>query len=384
MGVNMVKVNLIKLRDNNYVRLSKTATEHISNLVRKTGLVLDKDSKENIYRMIKGKKISVRFLKKLKRILDLPQRYIQDNILLITSVKNTDVGIRNPIMPFNFNTIDGIRFIASIFGDGELNSQIQVRYNNQSLELVNIVSKSAKNIFGDIDKKVYYRKDKTYQLHLPKIVGLIVKCLGIRHGGKVATDNSIPSFIFQTNNKLKAVFIRQFFNDEGNVRLKDRRLQVKQTVINKTNSKKKMKSDPKSYCPIILCDLKVLLAELGIYSYISLGAIRNNKSDWELSIYGKENLERFQEYIGFDLDYKNLLLEKCLMSYKYPSAPRNRRIPFALEKCKKTQDRYGYITKHNLATESKRSLKTATYYIVDLNKKGLIKMIERGKYKIII
>jgi len=145
-----------------------------------------------------------------------------------------------------------------------------------------------------------------------------------------------------------------------------------------------MKSDPKSYCPIILCDLKVLLAELGIYSYISLGAIRNNKSDWELSIYGKENLERFQEYIGFDLDYKNLLLEKCLMSYKYPSAPRNRRIPFALEKCKKTQDRYGYITKHNLATESKRSLKTATYYIVDLNKKGLIKMIERGKYKIII
>ena len=376
----MVKVDLNKLDSRNYVKLNNESIRYLNNMIRKTGLLLDKNTKDSIYRMTNGKKISLQFLKKIKRLLDLPPEYLYNNINLITSIKNTDVGIRDPRLPFDFGSAEGIRFIAAMMGDGELNSQKQARYNNQSKKLVDIIIKSTKKVFGNVDLKVYYRKDKTYQLHLPKIVGLIIRRLGIKPGGKALADNSIPSFIFKTNNKFKAVFIRQFFDDEGNVRVKDRRLQIKQTISNKTDSKRFMKSNPEKYCPRVLSDLKELLADLDISSRISLGAKRDNKSDWELSIYGKDNLERFQKYVGFDLGYKNKLLAKCIKSYKFPSAPRNQRIEFAIEKCRETQEKHEYITRHLLAKESKRSVKTATYYMIDLRKKEILKRISAGKY----
>ena len=86
-------------------------------------------------------------------------------------------------------------------GDGELNSQLQIRYNNQDKKLINLVLESAKKTFGDIDYKIYYRKDKTYQLHFPKISGIIIQMLGIKSGFKSKNNNSIPSFILNTNKK---------------------------------------------------------------------------------------------------------------------------------------------------------------------------------------
>lgn len=384
MGINMVKINLNRLEKTNYVRLNKKAVEYVYGLIKKTNLLIDSDFKDNIYRMKRGDKISLSFLKKLKNYLDVPHDFIEKNIILITSVKNTDIGIKNPKLPFNFNSIDGVRFLAAIMGDGELNKGIQVRYNNQDMNLINLVLNSAKKIFGDVDFKIYPRKDKTYQLHFPKIAGLCILALGIKPGEKARADNNIPKFIFKTDNRSKSAFIRQFFNDEGNVRLKDRRLQIKQTVVNKTLSKEGMKQNPEKYCPNVLVDIKRLLFDLDIYSRISLGAKRGNKSDWELSIYGKENLDKFQKQVGFDIDYKNEILNKSIKSYKFPSAPRNGRVEFAIKKSRIVEKKYGVITRFLLAKESKRSLKTATYYIVDLNKKKFLKRMGIGKYKLVI
>ncbi|MBD3313187.1 hypothetical protein GF345_01970 [Candidatus Woesearchaeota archaeon] len=380
----MVRVGLSKLEEKNYVKLSEESIIYIKDIVRKTGLLLDKKTKENIYRMSLGKKISIRFLRKLKRGLDIPETYINKNITLISSVKNTDIGINNPRLPFNFNSADGARILAAIMGDGELNNQIHVRYNNQNYYLISKVKQSVKNLFGEVDIKVYPRTDKTYQLHLPKIVGLCIVSLGLKPGAKIYTDNNIPSFMFKAKKEFKAVFIRQFFNDEGNVRQKDRRLQIKQSIVNKTKSRKAMKSYPEEYCPRVLKDIKIILQDFDIVSKITLGHIRGNKSDWELSIYGKDNLERFYENIGFNLDYKNRMLDRCIKSYKFPSAPRNRRIEFAVHNCMKIEEEYGFITRYLLANQCKRSLKTATYYMVDLRKKKMLKRISVGKYRLAI
>ncbi|MBW2968363.1 hypothetical protein KY362_07825 [Candidatus Woesearchaeota archaeon] len=256
-----------------------------------------------------------------------------------------------------------------------MNSQLNVRYNNQDTTLIERIETCAKDVFGNVDRKVYLRDDRTYQLHFPKIVGIIISLLGIEPGYKSATNYGIPEFIFSLSKKKQAVFIRQFFNDEGNVRLKDRRLQVKQTNLVKV-SKSSAKAYPKKYAHRALVDLQKLLQNFGIESKLTLGAHRGDKTDWELSIYRKENLKRFEECIGFDVEKKRHLLQKAIQSYKFPSAARNGRLAYAFDCASKVQRRHGRITKELLAKECKRSLKVAAYYLVDLKKEGSVKCVE--------
>jgi len=377
----MEKINLNKLFNKRiYVQLNGEAINFIINLIKKSGLVLDDKVKENLYRLSKRHKISFVFLRKISYMLKIPLSYFYKHINLVTSVKNTNVGIKDPKLPFNFGTKEGARFIAAIMGDGEINNQIQVRYNNQDKKLIMLVLKSAKKIFGNVDYKIYYRKDKTYNLHFPKIIGLVMLELGLKPGYKSETNYQIPGFIFNKNKIIKSSFIRQFFNDEGNVRLKDRRIQVKQTT--KINvSKEECVKNPNKYCHNVLKGIKRLFYSVGIESKINLNSHRKNKADFELSFYGKENLELFKKNIGFDLDYKNKGLNQSIKSYKFPSAPRNKRIEFAMKKFKHVDEREGFVTKYSLAKESKRSIKTAVYYLVDLKKERKITEIERPRDK---
>ncbi len=368
------------IKYNVYIKLDKEAVVLILNIIKKSGLLLDEETKENLYRLSKNKKISLKFMKKLSVLLDIPYSYFYKHILLITSVKNTNIGIRDPKLPFNLGNVSGARFIGAIMGDGEINSQIQVRYNNQNKDLINIIIHCAKDLFGDVDYKIYLRKDKTYQLHFPKIVGLIMIEFGLKHGYKSENSYKIPDFIFKKNEKIKSALIRQFFNDEGNVRIKDRRLQVKQTSKVKV-SKVVCKEKSNEIAHNFLIGIKKLLKSLGIDSNISLGAYRYKKADWELSVYGKENLVLYKEKIGFDLYEKTKKLDDAIKSYKFPSAPRNKKLDFAINKFKEVEKKYGYVTKYLLAKESKRSLKTAVYYLVDLKKINKIKEVERPKDK---
>tara|TARA_Y100000310_G_scaffold339022_1_gene430395 strand:+ start:23443 stop:24624 length:1182 start_codon:yes stop_codon:yes gene_type:complete len=379
----MVKIHLNQIPSERiYLKLHKKVIDWAINLIRKCNYVLDSKTNEQLYRFKIGKKISIDLVKKIIRILDLENEFVERNIKLITSCKNTNIGVKNPKFPINFTNNEGVRIISAVMGDGEINNQIMVRYNNQNKNLIDSILNCFKQVFGDIDYKIYLREDSTYQLTFPKIVGLILLKTGLKEGYKSLTNYSIPDFIFKLDKRKKAVFIKQFFTDEGNVRLKDRRVQVKQTIRIDSN-KKRLRSNPEKYAPESLKGIGALLSDLGIKSILSLGAYRKieKKADWELSIYGKENLEKFRKKINFYLDYKNKLLEESIKSYKFPSAPRNGRVEFALEKFKITQKKHGYVTKYLLAQKSERSLKTATYFLIDLNKKGFINEIERPRDK---
>ncbi|MBU1204079.1 MAG: hypothetical protein KKG60_03370 [Nanoarchaeota archaeon] len=313
----------------------------------------------------------------------VPLIKIKDNkkpILLITSVKNTNIGIKNPKFPFDFRTKSGARFIAAIMGDGEINKQINVRYNNQNKKLIRLVLKSAQDIFGGVDFKIYERGDKTFQLHFPKIVGLITIRLGLKPGYKSKTNYKIPSFILKSKKEIKAIFLRQFFNDEGSIRLSDRRLQIKQTLSIKI-SKERCRKNPGKYCHNFLKGIKQLFDSFEISSNIALEGYRNEKVDFGISVYGKENLEKFQKEIGSDIEEKRNNLDKAIKNYKFPSAPRNKRLLWALDKFKKIQNKRGYVTKCSLSEESQRSIKTATSFLVDLKKQGKIREIEKPRNK---
>jgi intein/homing endonuclease len=250
--------------------------------------------------------------------------------------------------------------------------------------MVEKILSSSEKIFGKIDSRLYFGKDNTFHLDFPKISGLIIIRTGLSPGFKHKTNPKIPEFIFDKDKKIKAAFLKQFFSDEGNVRLKDRRLQVKQTVSVKA-SKDAVKVRPEKFYPNVLIGCQKLLSDFGIDSKLSLGAYRitphGKKTDWELSFYRIENLKIFQKEIGFEQEYKNQLLEKAVKSYKFPSTARNKKLEFALEKCRRAEEKFGFIDKKKLAEESNRSLKTATYYLVELKKKGLVEIISKPKRK---
>lgn len=367
-----------------YLKLDNKAIKYLKNLIQKSNTVLDEKTKNILYRIYNNKKSSLAFIKKISNLLNIPIIFFQEHVILLASAKNTNVGIKNPRFPFKFNTREGAIFISAILGDGEVNNQIQVGYYNKNKKLIMSVLSCAKQIFGDVNYKIYLREDKTYQLHFPRMVGLVMLQLGLEPGYKSVTNYKIPAVIFNLKKEEKAAFIRQFFNDEGNVRLKDRRLQVKQTLTT-SFTKERIRSDPEKYTHNFLIGLKQLLSEFEIVSKISLGHYRNEengvKGDFELSIYGKENIENFRKNINFDINYKKRLLQQAIRSYKFPSAPRNQRLEFALKNAQKVQEKNGFVTKQLLAKECKRSLKTATYYLIDLKKKGLVEIVEKPRRK---
>jgi hypothetical protein len=68
-----------------------------------------------------------------------------------------------------------------------------------------------------------------------------------------------------------------------------------------------------------------------------------------------------------------------IKSYKFPSTARNQRLIFALKNIAKIESKTGFVDKFELAKETKRSLKSCAYYLVDLKKSNLIKAVEKPR-----
>lgn len=334
-----------------------------------------------LYRMKRTKRVSLIDFRKITEILEIKPDEFNSQVTLITSNKGSHIGINAPKLPFDFSKESAMYVIAGILGDGSISKTGIVGYYNQRKNLIEIFQNSMSDLFGDIDSRLKLREDRTYAISYPKIAARIFSSVGMKWGPKAESNQGIPDFIFGLGRNAKVTFVRQFFNDEGNVRLKDRRIQIKQT-IETTLSKNQLKSDIYKYAPNVLNDIRSLLYSLNIISKISLGAYRifkgKIKTDWELSIYGKENLEKFRDLIGFDLKYKSTLLDKCLKSYIYPSAGRNQRILYALQYSALSEIENGFIDKFTLSKLTGRAVwRTTTYFLVDLLKKGLVEVTEK-------
>ncbi|MCX6818971.1 MAG: hypothetical protein NT129_03145 [Candidatus Aenigmarchaeota archaeon] len=369
-----------------YVTLSPLMKNKLYNYVLDNGGIGKFSELVNIdndyfYRFKNDKRCSLNFIFLLYNYLSLDLNELERNILDVVSGKNNSIGISNPKIPFKFDNKYGGRILGAIMGDGSRTKLGGITYNNQNKEIVDLVLISAKKIFGNVNFRISNKKDGTLQLDFPKIVGDIVGSFGIEKSYKTISDCFVDLSGFSRGMKIN--FIKQFYNDEGNVRKSDRRLQVKQTRELKENDKKKIRENIEKYAPRVLMEIRNELINLDIECTLSLECLRiwNNKimGDFAINIYGKENLENFRNFIGFDIDYKNNTLNQVIQSYKFPSAPRNKRIEFAFKKAGIVEKKYGYITKYLLAKESKRSLKTATYFLIDMKKNGLVNVIEKPR-----
>lgn len=104
----------------------------------------------------------------------------------------------------------------------------------------------------------------------------------------------IPQAIFESQPKVKAAFIKGFFDSEGYVSKKDRRVVGVSTNFDG------------------LSEVSQLLKSLDIESRIKTDSI---KSCYYLSITGRKCIERFLKLVDFSIKRKSLLLEKLVNSY---------------------------------------------------------------------
>ena len=111
--------------------------------------------------------------------------------------------------------------------------------------------------------------------------------------------------------KIKAMFLRGIYDSEGSV-------SVKAKGIFLFNNNEHLLS----FCKKLLAKLKIETTPIRICSKIGKEVmfkdrsyIRKNNTH-QLSIYGKENIKRFNEVIGFSIDRKNIQVNKILASYK--------------------------------------------------------------------
>jgi hypothetical protein len=275
----MVKITLNDFPGGNiYIKLKRDAIKTIINLIKKSNLQLSKMNQNQIYRMEQGQKVSLNLIKNLVKTFNLPIPYIQDNLLLITSSKNTNVGIKNPQFAINFNTKIGIQFIATIMAKGSINRYMQIRINLNTKNKVNTLIKDCKKMFGEIDYKIYRLQKQNYTISFPRILGLLIIKLKLLPLSKSISNNNIPRFIFKTTRKKKKIFIQQYLSLN-----KNKKLQINKT-INYDKKKSTIKKNLEKYSPNILIDLKKILTDLDINSRIRLQSLKSNKANWSLII----------------------------------------------------------------------------------------------------
>ncbi len=315
---------------------------------------------------------------KLIKTFNLNLKELEKNIIWIGT--KTGYGIRNPKFPFNFQTKEGYRFIASILGDGSLKKDIIVEYNNQKFLLINKVRESAIKIFGKIDgitKRI--NEDKVIRLAFPKIIGKIILKLGLKPGRKTIINPNIPNFILNGSKENKIEFLKQISDDEGSPQINipySYSIRFSFAVQNKIRSPK-VKSN-------LTIDLHKLVNSLNynttkVYSTKSYECTGKNKGInrgymWAFDIQGKEHITRFYNEVGFRVKSRQIKLLKGIKSIKRNQLGTKRMYKAATNNFKIVYNKNGFVTKHNLAKQANISLRNSIEWLRKLHKKNLIKI----------
>lgn len=260
----------------------------------------------------------VKFLS--QRSLGFSLEILEKNIKSLST--KAGFKILDPKLPFNFNSVDGAIVISAILHDGSLTRNGVVYYQCMKEKQRKIVYESTKNILGEFktNKKITW---------YPKIVGYILRSLGLKMGPKMETNPHVPLFLFTSPKEIISAFLGQAIADDGSVvfneKNKTREISLALGIdVSKLPPEKIY--DPK-YSTQLLQDNKKLLEKLGIQTKgptIFTEKLRKSRSRgeihksiiWEIFITDRENLEKFYKKIKIPLKYKQDGLKKMVKSYK--------------------------------------------------------------------
>jgi len=300
-----------ELRKNYKIALFKTAlsiSKNIRNLAKKTNI-----NYFNLWDCIKRAPISLSNLRKLSDFLtdkgfkDFSLENIEKNIRYIKG-GFTNEKVYKPKFPINLITKNGMRFLAHLYHDGGIGKENrQPNYTNKSFKECREFLKDAKIIFGNFFRSVKLRKDGTYSVELPTVIGDILISFGYTPGDK--TKQNPPTFPFLNkikNKELVSGFLAKAFNDDGSIG--KRQIILEQSSLIKNGIRK-----PSN---VLLLD-KYFLEELGIKVFgPKLTNIYPNRygkcTKYVINVYSKQQFKIFNNHIKL-INHKRKKLEENIL-----------------------------------------------------------------------
>ncbi len=178
--------------------------------------------------------------------------------------------------------------IGIMLGDGYIyKSGYSIRLKVRELDFINNFSKLIKQTYGlrSIYKMYDYPCSFVHSKQLATRLIILTKY-----------NKLIPKFILRGTNKIKARFLKGFFDAEGSVDVIWNRRQI---VLTQNN-------------PKMLLQIKSLLQDLNIQSKY----VKKNFGSDKVIISLLENLDKYYSLIGFSIEYKQEKLKKAIKYLK--------------------------------------------------------------------
>lgn len=357
----------------------------------KDKLIKDKKMQNHLKKILRKKFIQSKILKNISNALKIEWSEVMENI---EEAKNwrRDV-IKKPNLKVSLHSKEGVRVRMRINGDGGIDKKGYILYYNDDKNSREQFSKDIKRLIGRCNiiengSKMYVSKTAS---------AVLLKALKDYPRLKIQKDIGIDRDILNAAPILKSEALKVYFGDEG--RFHSNAVEIvrsKDMSYLSYNKFKEIIKNPRKHsieAPRFLLDIRNILKEFKIeasepYFYKNdllmhadnYGILRLSVG-WRLLISGEENLTSFHKKIGFGIKEKDIKLKQFLDKIRVHKARRNNAWLLALENCKKTEKRNGYVTVLRLSKISHRSIRQARRWIEELKKRKLIILAEGRSVK---
>ncbi|MBI2084777.1 MAG: hypothetical protein HYT70_04185 [Candidatus Aenigmarchaeota archaeon] len=217
--------------------------------------------------------------------------------------------IINVEMPFKANEKIA-SLLGHVLGDGCIKQgEENVYYTNKSKDLADEFRMLVKGLFGIYPNWNFNKEREFYEIYPPKTVARFLVLCGFPKGEKVKQALTIPEWIKNGSLNIKSAFIRALFDDEGTV-INSKGNYVIGFSMNKKNF---LLNAHKKFME----DIRGILLSLGI----SPNGLYERKQPYDstsigFNIYGRYNLMKFIETVGFTDNKKKGKLVQTINSYK--------------------------------------------------------------------
>jgi DNA-binding Xre family transcriptional regulator len=309
---------------------------------------------------------------------------------------------KNSSLQIDFETEDGAKIVGAFLGDGSRIGS-SFRYTNKETCLIDLVNKSVQDLIGEVGIFKYTRRPSKRLVHcvvFPSTVSSILDKIGIPIGDKIVTNPSIPKFLLNSDKReVIATLIRQFADDEATSRHQIEFYQSSDVTILPEELRTKILSgkykevkDYEKYAPNVLKDIKFLLWKHwrircgGPYPTGKYRIYSDKKGNlkyvpkWKLTISGKEDLEKFEAEIGFNIKEKQEALKERIKEIRTYQSKKSRTLLKLLMTAKNLEESNLSITSSNLSKFLDRDFRTINEYLLRLLRKGYITRPMKRKY----
>lgn len=245
---------------------------------------IDKKFDRYLHKYASGRPIPLSYFLKILKFLDIS---LDDSSLQKIKIVSRD-GRTDYTLPCSLPANMSLaRLLGFIMTKGEIKDNSIIIFSRDK-EIIRKIEKDFQNLGIS-----FYRTKNSIKC-LNRVFVEIVKTLSKRGKSPI---KRIPSFIFELPQKSIAQFLSAYFESVGNI-------EHNQICV-------------KSESEGLVSEMSYLLYYFGIVAKIQRKRIANkSKFYWQIIIFGKENLEKFQKNIGFVSQKKKQLLERIVKRKK--------------------------------------------------------------------